>query len=134
MRRVSRASQDPTLRDFLSDGPSAVAGLWIQHAFEVRHSKEECRALIEAYAAQGGDHGLTEDTIRKACGLLLRRSQLPLATDPGKHRMPWHPPPVSPDMLFAQAAAWPCAVPSSLALEVDSQRCGLCPTSLGVPP
>lgn len=64
--------KNPKLRDFLTSGPAAAAGIYLQHGFEVRHSRDECHAMIERYAALGGDGGLTEDSMRLACGLQLR--------------------------------------------------------------
>lgn len=61
--------QDPTLRRFLVDGPVIIAGLRIQHEFEVQFTKAQCERLIEAYAALGGDAGMTEDAMRQACAL-----------------------------------------------------------------
>lgn len=64
--------KDPDLKPFLSSGPCIAAGLRFQHGFELRHNRIRCRSLIEEYAALGGDRGLTEDTMRKACGLKPR--------------------------------------------------------------
>ncbi len=62
----------PLLKTFLSSGPASAAGLRLQHGFEAIHSPEECRHSIEAYAALGGDDGLTEDSMRISCGLKAR--------------------------------------------------------------
>lgn len=51
------------------DNPSAVAGLRLQHSFELEHSAEDCRRMIEEYVSMGGDGGLTERTMAEACGL-----------------------------------------------------------------
>jgi hypothetical protein len=56
------------LKNFLVSGPAIAAGLKIQVGVEKQHSKDDCVALIEQYAALGGDSGLTEDTMRVACG------------------------------------------------------------------
>jgi hypothetical protein len=32
--------EDPTLRDFLSDNPSAIAGIRLQHMFERKYSRQ----------------------------------------------------------------------------------------------
>ena len=64
--------KDPDLKPFLASGPCIAAGLRFQHGFEMRHDRIRCRSLIEEYAALGGDHGLTEETMRKACGLKPR--------------------------------------------------------------
>ncbi len=44
----------------------------LQRGFEACHTREECVSMIEEYAALEGDDGLTEDTMRKACGLKPR--------------------------------------------------------------
>ena len=53
-------------------GPAIAAGLQMQHAFEATHGEQDCRDIIENYAHWGKDHGLTEDTMREACGLAPR--------------------------------------------------------------
>ena len=64
------------LKDFLRSGPCVAAARGLQHAFEIKHSRDECRKLIEDYAAKP----LTEDMMRKACGLPARcRSEEPQA-------------------------------------------------------
>ena len=60
---------DPTLQDFVTSGPAIAAAIRIQHGFETQHNAEACRTLIEQYSARGGDEGLTEETMRKSCGL-----------------------------------------------------------------
>ena len=62
---------DPTLKQFLVSGPACAAGLRMQHAFERRHGQQSCLKLIDDYAT-GGDDYLTEDKMRKSCGLKLR--------------------------------------------------------------
>lgn len=61
--------KDPDLKQFLVSGPAILASLQIQNAFEMKFNKEECERLIEDYACWGGDRGLTEDTMREACGM-----------------------------------------------------------------
>ena len=61
--------KDPDLEAFLTSGPAVAAGLQLQHAFEMEHSKDECVDMIEQYVSWGGDYGLTETTMRKACKL-----------------------------------------------------------------
>ena len=56
------------LKDFLRSGPCILAALRLQHAFELQHSREKCRQMIEDYAARP----LTEDMMRHACGLPAR--------------------------------------------------------------
>ena len=67
--------KDPALKKVLQSGPAVLAGLRIQHGFELKYSKERCREIIETYASLGGDCGLTEDKMRLACGLELRQRQ-----------------------------------------------------------
>ncbi|CAE7478378.1 unnamed protein product [Symbiodinium sp. CCMP2592] len=65
---------DPSLSKFLSTSQASIAGLKLQWAFEVDHSKEDCYQLIEDYC-NGGDGHLTEDIMRDACGLPVRVRQ-----------------------------------------------------------
>jgi len=62
---------DDTLRDRLRSGPCVAAALRIQHAFELENSRQQCRELIESWVL-GEDCGLTERTLRQACGLAPR--------------------------------------------------------------
>lgn len=62
---------DQTLKKFLVTKQASAAGLRIQHAFESKYGEQECVQIIENYVA-GGDNYLTEDKMRKACGLSLR--------------------------------------------------------------
>lgn len=52
-----------------------AAAIQIQHVWEASHSSAVCDVLIENYAALGGDAGLTEDVMRKSCGLLPRSTE-----------------------------------------------------------
>lgn len=61
--------KDPDLEAFLTSGPAVAAALQMQHAFEMEYSKEECVRMIEEFVTWGGDFGLTEATMRKACSL-----------------------------------------------------------------
>jgi len=61
--------KNPRLKDFLASPQAAAAGLRLQHAFEMKFTRDECFNMIEAYAALGGDGGLTERSMRIACGL-----------------------------------------------------------------
>ena len=61
--------KDPDLKQFLTSGPAILAALQIQNAFEMKYGKDECERLIEDYAYWGGDQGLTEQTMREACGM-----------------------------------------------------------------
>ena len=65
--------KDPTLKDFLVSGPAIASSMQLQHAFEEKHSRQECFDLVEAYCNLGGDNGLAEDLMRVACGLPPRR-------------------------------------------------------------
>ena len=67
--------KDPDLKDKLCSGPCVAAALQIQHAFEMEHTSEECDSIIEAYAALGGDGGLTEQSMLKACCLHQKTPQ-----------------------------------------------------------
>eukprot|EP00438_Fugacium_kawagutii_P034932 Skav206393 [mRNA] locus=scaffold834:643982:646531:- [translate_table: standard] len=62
---------DPTLKQFLVSPGACAAGLRVQHAFELQHSRHDCLHMKESYTT-GGDGFLTEDKMRKACGLELR--------------------------------------------------------------
>ena len=61
--------KDPDLKQFLTSGPAILAALQVQNAFEMKYGKDECERLIEDYAYWGGDQGLTEQTMREACGM-----------------------------------------------------------------
>ena len=81
--------KDPSLKVFLESGPAVAAGLRIQHAFETKHRKKDCEAIIEGYAYLGGDLGITEAKMRQACGLRPRvrhahLNQGPLSTLPAE--------------------------------------------------
>lgn len=43
-----------------------------QHSFEAEYSRKDCEEMIENYVVWGGDRGLTEKTMRAACGLPAR--------------------------------------------------------------
>ena len=64
--------KDPDLAVFLTSPPAVGAGLQIQHAFEAEYSKQDCVNMIENYVTWGGDGGLTENTMRAACGVPLK--------------------------------------------------------------
>ena len=66
---------DPSLGKFLSTSQASIAGLKLQWAFEIDHSKADCYQLIEDYC-NGGDGHLTEDVMREACGLPMRVRQV----------------------------------------------------------
>eukprot|EP00435_Cladocopium_sp_Y103_P038419 s1353_g10.t1 len=67
--------KDPDLGEFLISGPAIAAALQLQHAFEMKHDKEDCRNLIEQYVVWGGDQGLTEKCMREACSLPPREAR-----------------------------------------------------------
>ncbi len=69
-------AKNASLKKFLVSPPVIAAGLHIQHGFEVLHNADACRQIIENYAALGGDDGLTEKTMRGACGLKERDRRL----------------------------------------------------------
>ena len=60
--------KDPTLRAFLESGPAIAASLRNQLGFELGHSRDRRRSIIEEYASAG----FTEKKIRQACGLADR--------------------------------------------------------------
>ena len=60
------------MKENLRSQPYIAAGIKIQHGFECTYGKDDCIQLIEQWAALGGDGGLTETTMRIACGLKLR--------------------------------------------------------------
>ncbi len=53
--------KDAPLNKFLVSGPAIAAGLMMQHGFEASHSRDQCAAIIEEYAALGGGGGRGED-------------------------------------------------------------------------
>ena len=57
------------MKGFLKDGPAIAAGIILQHGFELENNLERCREKIENYRVHGGDRGLTEREMRKACEL-----------------------------------------------------------------
>ena len=63
---------DPSLSKFLSSTQASIAGLRLQHAFELQFNKEQCYQLIDEYVNSGDDY-LTEDTMRTACSLPIRQ-------------------------------------------------------------
>ncbi|CAE7641706.1 unnamed protein product [Symbiodinium necroappetens] len=62
-------AKDQDLECFLTSPWAICAALQLQHAFEAQHNQQECAQMIEDYVQWGGDHGLTESTMREACGL-----------------------------------------------------------------
>ena len=66
---------DPSLNKFLATSQASIAGLRMQWAFERMHSRDVCYQLIEDYC-NGGDHYLTEDVLRMACGIPIRQRQV----------------------------------------------------------
>ena len=71
----------PEMKARLTSGSRVAAAIQIQHTFEMDHNTDGCEAIIENYAALGGDGGLTEDTLRDCCGLQKRTKgkEYPLA-------------------------------------------------------
>ncbi|CAE7603156.1 unnamed protein product [Symbiodinium natans] len=65
-------AKDQELKDFLTSPQAICAALQLQHAFETQHNQQDCLQMIENYAQWGGDHGLTEKTMREACGMKPR--------------------------------------------------------------
>jgi hypothetical protein len=64
--------KDPTLKDFLRDKPACLVTLRLIWQYAQSHSAEECRVCLEDYVMGGGDGGLTEASVRSACGLKMR--------------------------------------------------------------
>ncbi|CAE7501083.1 unnamed protein product, partial [Symbiodinium necroappetens] len=62
-------AKDEELKSFLTSGPAVLAALQLQHAFETEHSQKDCVQVIENFVQWGGDRGLTEATMREACGM-----------------------------------------------------------------
>ena len=50
-------------------GPAIAASLRIQLGFEMTHSLQACKDLLDDYVLRGGDHGITTRYTRHACGL-----------------------------------------------------------------
>lgn len=61
--------RDPTLRDFLRSGPAVAATLRRLWGFMLSCGRDEAQLLIDAYVEQGGDGGLTRDTLMYSCHL-----------------------------------------------------------------
>ena len=64
-------AKDTTLKEFLESGPAIAVSLHVQHGFEVRHSRQDCRDIIEQMVVQGP----TEKKVRAACGLEDRKQE-----------------------------------------------------------
>lgn len=65
-------AKDSNLKEFLVSGPAVAAALQIQNSFEMKYTRADCEKMIEDYACWGGDGGLTEATMREACGMPQR--------------------------------------------------------------
>ena len=57
------------LKAFMMSKPAALAGLISQWKFMRKNSKQDCYDRIENYAFRGGDCGVGDKSLRKACGL-----------------------------------------------------------------
>ena len=55
--------------EVLGLGPCGCGGCQDPACFQGMHTASEYELLIETYATLGGDGGLTERTLRLACGL-----------------------------------------------------------------
>lgn len=71
--------RDPSLKDFLKSGSCVAASLRFLLGWMSDKTEAMCREVIENYAAHGGDGGLTEATMRAACGLKLPDPQQEVA-------------------------------------------------------
>ncbi|CAE7582461.1 unnamed protein product [Symbiodinium sp. CCMP2592] len=61
--------RDPTLKDFLRDGPACLVTLRCLWNYARSRTAFQCRDVLEKYAVRGGDGGLTLATVRRSCGL-----------------------------------------------------------------
>ena len=96
--------RDPTLKDFLKSGPCVVASLRLLLGWMAEKTEQQRRETIENYAVHGGDGGLTEATMRAACGLSLQDVETAhAAVTPGG--MPAAPPPSASGAAVAKAGA-----------------------------
>ena len=62
-------ARDPEAKDFLTSGSGVAAGLRIQHSFAENNNLQDCRRIVQTFECLGGDKGVMEKYIRKACGL-----------------------------------------------------------------
>ncbi|CAK0846846.1 unnamed protein product, partial [Prorocentrum cordatum] len=69
-------ARDPDAKEFLMSSVGVAAGHRVQFAFEDDHGAEACRDIIVRYARCGGDRGITEKSLRQACGLLEKTSNV----------------------------------------------------------
>ena len=60
---------DQSLKTFLTSTPAAAALFRILYGFSRTHTKAQCRDIIENYVETGLGDGITEKTMRAACGL-----------------------------------------------------------------
>jgi hypothetical protein len=62
--------REPDLQTWVESGPGRAAGLLLQLDFEKRCGGESgCRKITRSYTQLGGDHGVTRQVMREACGL-----------------------------------------------------------------
>ncbi|CAE7784270.1 unnamed protein product, partial [Symbiodinium necroappetens] len=61
--------RDPTLKDFLRDGPACLVTLRCLWNYARSRTAFQCRDVLEKYVVRGGDGGLTLATVRRSCGL-----------------------------------------------------------------
>ena len=69
-------ARDPDAKEFLMSSVGVAAGHRVQFAFEDDNGAEACRDIIVRYARCGGDRGITEKSLRQACGLLEKTSNV----------------------------------------------------------
>ena len=104
---------DQTLKDSLGSGPVARSFLKLLHTFWTENSRQDCYDLIERYAAGGDDEGLTEATVRKACGLPPKNATAEV--DLGAEEMG-----ESVDPQFGPVGLGPLEVPPVIAMAGDN--------------
>ena len=69
--------RDPDAQELLTSKIGVLAGLQIQHVFELDHSEQECRRIIDEYTRCGKDGGVTLSHVREACGLSEEKTSTP---------------------------------------------------------
>lgn len=104
---------DQTLKNALGSGPVARSFLKLLHTCWAGNSRQDCYDLIERYAAGGDDEGLTEETVRKACGLPPKNSTAKV--DLGAEEMG-----ESVDPQFGPVGLGPLEVPPVIAMAGDN--------------
>ena len=78
--RVTMQRTSVSFSGYVRVAPDEVAGHQLQWAFERMHSESDCRTVITEYTRCGGDNGMTEKHLRKACRLppVINRDSTPV--------------------------------------------------------